>query len=102
MATTDDFLLADLAADPEHFGPDSGVVGLTHPTLDIDGDGALDSVVAEGEHATVVATDVDGDGDADRITFFADDGAFDAWEFHSDAQGNAHWDRIDEGSLDIS
>ncbi|MFD4366741.1 DUF6802 family protein [Rhodococcus sp. NPDC058521] len=100
MATADSFMMNDLPdIDPEHFGHDSDAVALTDPTLDIDGDGILDSVSFQSGDAMIVATDMDGDGTADNVTMVHEDGEYEAWEFHRGEDGQPHWEQTDQGAL---
>lgn len=80
-------------------GPDAGDLALTGPTVDLDGDGVLDTRVFGDDAGVTVATDVDGDGFVDHLTRVARDGAYAAWEPTRDADGTVRWQRTDDGAL---
>ncbi|WP_067818879.1 DUF6802 family protein [Nocardia inohanensis] len=76
-----------------------GAVELEHPTQDIDGDGQLDTVTTNSDHAMHVWTDLDHDGYADHVTVVDSGGDYAAWEFHHHPDGTTEWVRTDEGRL---
>lgn len=76
-----------------------GAVELDQPTLDIDGDGTLDSATLHLDDAMVVATDVDHDGLADHLTVVDSDGEFAQWEYSEELDGTGHWRQVDHGRL---
>lgn len=75
-----------------------GPVELGHPTQDIDGDGALDTVTTTGDPMNVW-TDTDLDGFADQATAVENDGDYAAWEYHRHPDGTSEWVRTDQGTV---
>ncbi|MFQ6324536.1 DUF6802 family protein [Nocardia sp. NBC_01009] len=85
----------DASSSLEGLGP----VELHHPTQDIDGDGALDTVTTSGPEAMQVWSDYDHDGVADQVTVVEKDGDYAAWEFHHNPDGTSGWVRTDHGKI---
>ncbi|TQF69469.1 hypothetical protein FK531_10255 [Rhodococcus spelaei] len=80
-------------------GADVGELELRDPTVDLDGDGVLDSRTVTGSAGVAIASDLDGDGFADHVTTVEQDGAYAAWEAHRDPDGTLQWERTDHGRL---
>lgn len=80
-------------------GPADGNVGLGDPTVDLDGDGALDTRAFADPGGVTVASDLDGDGWVDHLTRVESDGEYAAWEPRREADGTVRWDRTDLGRL---
>ncbi|MFC9789768.1 DUF6802 family protein [Rhodococcus sp. NPDC127528] len=92
MLDTDDLVDHPMAAD-------AGELELHDPTVDLDGDGILDSRSVAGEAGVTIASDLDGDGFADHVTTVEQDGEYAAWEAHRDPDGALRWERTDHGRL---
>ncbi len=95
---------------PDEFDPAAAAVWADEavPTADLDGDGILDTVVADSAATEVgifagegllVATDTDLDGYTDRLTAIEDDGEYGVWELHRELDGTTRWTRVDQGNL---
>lgn len=80
-------------------GPVGGDFALLDPTVDLDGDGVLDTRAFGDPDGVTVASDLDGDGYADHLTRVEADGAYAAWEPRRDLDGTVRWDRVDLGRL---
>ena len=76
-----------------------GSLEIGTPTVDIDGDGTLDTSIQTGPNSLFVLTDTDHDGYADHLTVVDDDGDFSAWDYHHNPNGAAHWEQIDHGKV---
>lgn len=76
-----------------------GAIELHHPTMDVAGDGVLDTETAYGSHAIDIWTDMDHDGVADHVTIVDVDGDYAAWEFHHHPDGSTGWVSTDHGRL---
>lgn len=71
---------------------------LGRPTTDLDGDGALDTVVTHLADGTVVCySDTDGDGRADQVTRISPDGAV----VIGVADGSGGWEQAGAGQVDL-
>ncbi|MFE3293272.1 DUF6802 family protein [Rhodococcus sp. NPDC059234] len=99
MFISDDLLLGahDLGDHP--MGADVGEFAVHDPTVDLDGDGILESRSVAGEAGVAIASDLDGDGFADHVTTVERDGEYAAWEAHRDPDGALRWERTDHGRL---
>ncbi|MGW0040323.1 DUF6802 family protein [Rhodococcus sp. NPDC003348] len=80
-------------------GPADGDIVLFDPTVDLDGDGILDTRAFADADGVTVVSDLDGDGRADHLTRVEGDGGYAAWEPRRDADGTVRWDRTDLGQL---
>ncbi|MCE5287826.1 MAG: hypothetical protein LLG14_01120 [Nocardiaceae bacterium] len=81
---------------------DAGPLDMDHATIDVDGDGILDTVVGSlhigHEAAMFVATDTDQDGTADTLKIVGGNGEFSSFEYEADATGH-RWHEVDRGKL---
>lgn len=77
-----------------------GSLQMTAPTVDIDGDGTLDTSVQTSDDSLFVMTDTNLDGLVDHLTVVDDDGDFAAWDFQPGPDGAPHWTQIDHGKVD--
>ena len=82
---------------------DAGPLDMDQATLDVDGDGILDTVVDSfhtgHEAAMFVATDTDQDGTADTLKVINGSGAYTSYEYEADATGHPRWHEVDRGKL---
>lgn len=99
-----------------------GYLDLSAPTIDIDGDGVLDTLSFHLDGRVVVVTDTNLDGLGDRVTWVDSEGAYECWQFveraeaqlegtqlegaHGDGggpgPGGVGWQRVDHGSVTTS
>ena len=82
---------------------DAGPLDVDNATLDIDGDGILDTVVGSfhsgHEAAMFVATDTDQDGTADSLKIVSGTGEYESFRYEVDATGQTRWHETDQGKL---
>jgi len=82
---------------------DAGPLDMDQATLDVDGDGILDTVVDSlhigHEAAMFVATDIDQDGIADSLKIISGTGEYETFEYEADATGQSRWHEVDRGKL---
>jgi hypothetical protein len=80
-------------------GPDARDFALAEPTVDLDGDGIVDTRVFQDADGMTIASDLDEDGWVDHITRIEEDGSYAAWEPRREADGTVRWEPVDEGRL---
>lgn len=85
------------------FEVDGAMVDLSAPTVDIDGDGVLDTRTAKVDDRLVVVTDTDLDGLGDRVTWVDSQGAFECWQLAERVAEEAlRWQLVERGELSAS
>jgi hypothetical protein len=100
MVTSDAFSLPELSDVHAVSGlGDLGAVDLHHPTVDLDGDGVLDSATLTGDDSLVVVTDTDLNGTADELTVVDDSGEFASWQYEVHGDGAGGWTEIGRGRV---
>ncbi|WP_068274650.1 DUF6802 family protein [Aldersonia kunmingensis] len=100
MVTSDAFSLTELSGiDATSELGDLGAVDLQHPTIDLDGDGVLDTATLSDGDSLLVVTDTDLDGLADELTAVDDDGVFASWRYEVGADGVDGWTEINHGRV---
>jgi hypothetical protein len=83
------------------FAVENGMIDLSDPTVDMDGDGVLDTISLRHDDALVVITDSDLDGYADRLTWIDSEGAFESWKAAEGAGADIdQWELINRGRLE--
>jgi hypothetical protein len=98
MVTSDAFSLPELShVDAVSGLGDLGAVDLHHPSVDLDGDGVLDSATLTGHDSLLVITDTDLDGTADELTVVDDSGEFASWQYEVRNDGAGGWTEIGHG-----
>jgi hypothetical protein len=100
MVTSDAFSLPELSGVDAASGlGDLGALDLRNPTVDLDGDGVLDTVTLTGADSLFVVTDTDLDGVADEVTAVDDTGEFASWRYEVGADGADGWTETDHGRV---
>ncbi|MFC4604114.1 DUF6802 family protein [Rhodococcus kronopolitis] len=78
---------------------DPGQWALHDPTVDLDGDGVLDTRGYADGDTVLVASDLDGNGYADHLTSVDGDGRYAAWQAQRSETGELRWERTEIGNL---
>ncbi|MFC7446678.1 DUF6802 family protein [Rhodococcus daqingensis] len=99
MMHDDMLLLGTLGTAPHPMSPEAGEWELHAPTVDLDGDGELDTRTYSTGATLYVASDLDEDGLADHVTTVDGGGGYESWQAHRGADGEVRWARTDHGSL---
>lgn len=100
MVSSDAFPLPELLdIDASSALDDLGSLSLHNPTVDLDGDGVLDTSTLTPPDALVVLTDTDHDGQADHLTVVDDSGEFASWQYGVTSDGTAHWTETEHGRV---